>query len=282
MRRAGVDRSSAAPGLRRPRLRLTCAGVRDCHVGIWVDALLLVTRGAVLIAGHSHQDKHEYQPERPADKTKHDPAKAHLPPRRLTAKCEFWHRRSRCRLAEDQATGFSPFAGRGTADPQVRWASIASQDLFFERGTSNSAMTGAVGLIVVDVEVAGATRISFYDVADSLIFPGDALISGNQGLSFLGATVTGGAISRVRITSGPNAMVSKGVLGNPNDDGVVRAPDAKQPGLPPAIYAARLAARAVTDTARSSTPNPKAACCQDTDNVEPTTTFPLASAFGRR
>jgi hypothetical protein len=48
------------------------------------------------------------------------------------------------------------------------------------------------------------------------------MVSGNQGLSFLGALADAGeAISRVRITSGLNTIVSNGVLGNPNDDVVV-------------------------------------------------------------
>ena len=43
-----------------------------------------------------------------------------------------------------------------------------------------------------------------------------------MGLSFLGAVADAGErISRVRITSGLNTIVSNGVLGNPNDDIVV-------------------------------------------------------------
>ena len=93
--------------------------------------------------------------------------------------------------------------------------------LFFAPGTNVAATTSAFGLVFVDVEVAGLTRIAFYDSTDSLIFTRDALVAGNQGLTFLGAIVTGGAISRVRITSGANTIVSNGLLGNPNDDVVV-------------------------------------------------------------
>lgn len=93
--------------------------------------------------------------------------------------------------------------------------------LFFQPGTNNVATTSAFGLIFVDAEVAGLTTISFFDDTDTLIFTHNALVAGNRGLSFLGATVTGGAISRVRITSGLNTIVSNGVLGNPNDDAVV-------------------------------------------------------------
>jgi MYXO-CTERM domain-containing protein len=69
--------------------------------------------------------------------------------------------------------------------------------------------------------VAGLTRLQFFDASNTLIYSRDALVSGNQGLSFLGGVVTGGTISRVRITSGLNTIVSNGVLGNPNDDVVV-------------------------------------------------------------
>lgn len=92
---------------------------------------------------------------------------------------------------------------------------------FFVHGTSLLASTSAFGLFFVDVEVAGSTSLAFYDANGALIWSHDALVGGNQGLSFLGATVSGGAISRVRITSGSNTIVSNGVLGNPNDDVVV-------------------------------------------------------------
>jgi len=93
--------------------------------------------------------------------------------------------------------------------------------LFFVPGTTIAATTTAFGLIFVDVEVAGATRMEFFDDSNTLIYSHDVLVAGNQGLSFLGATVSGGSISRVRITSGSNTLVSNGVLGNPNDDIVV-------------------------------------------------------------
>ncbi len=92
---------------------------------------------------------------------------------------------------------------------------------FFLPGTTTAATTTAFGLIFVDVEVAGLTKLEFFDDLNALIYSRDALVAGNQGLSFLGATVTGGSISRVRITSGANTIVANGVLGNPTDDIVV-------------------------------------------------------------
>ena len=93
---------------------------------------------------------------------------------------------------------------------------------FFIPGTAVAATTTAFGLIFVDVEVAGLTKIEFFDNTNALIYSHNALVGGNQGLSFLGAMVDGGgSISRVRITSGLNTIVSNGVPGNLNDDLVV-------------------------------------------------------------
>lgn len=92
---------------------------------------------------------------------------------------------------------------------------------FFVPGTSTETTTSAFGVIFTDVEVAGGTRLEFFDDSDALIYSRDALTSGNQGLTFLGATVSGGAISRVRITAGVNTILANGSLGNANDDVVV-------------------------------------------------------------
>ena len=92
---------------------------------------------------------------------------------------------------------------------------------FFIPGTANATTTSAFGLVFTDVEVAGLTKLEFFDASDVLIYSHNALVAVNQGLSFLGATVTGASISRVRITSGQNTIVSNGVLGNPNGDIVV-------------------------------------------------------------
>jgi hypothetical protein len=93
---------------------------------------------------------------------------------------------------------------------------------FFVPGTSTPAATSAFGVIFVDVEVAGLTKIEFFDQNNSLIYSRDALVAGNQGFSFVGAVADAGEqISRVRLISGLNTIVSNGVLGNPNDDVVV-------------------------------------------------------------
>ncbi len=93
---------------------------------------------------------------------------------------------------------------------------------FFVPGTSIAATTTAFGVIFVDAEIAGETNIQFFDSNNNLIYSHDALISFNQNLSFLGAVADAGEeISRVRITSGANTLVSNGVLGNPTSDFVV-------------------------------------------------------------
>jgi hypothetical protein len=90
---------------------------------------------------------------------------------------------------------------------------------FFLPGTNIAATTSAFGLIFVDVEVPNTTRLDFFDKNNTLIFSQFALAGVNQGFSFVGGVANAGEqISRVRITSGVNTIVSNGVLGNPNDD----------------------------------------------------------------
>jgi hypothetical protein len=90
---------------------------------------------------------------------------------------------------------------------------------FFLPGTSIAATTSAFGVIFVDVEVAGQTSIEFFDSNNSLIYSQDAPVSGNLGFSFLGAVADAGeSISRVRIISGANTIVSDGVLGRGDND----------------------------------------------------------------
>jgi hypothetical protein len=108
-----------------------------------------------------------------------------------------------------------------TFSPQKLFTAVNRNILdvtFFLPGTSTPATTTAFGLIFTDVEVAGLTGIEFFDPTNTLIYSRNALVAGNQGLSFLGAITSNGAIGRVRITSGANTIVANGVLGNPNDD----------------------------------------------------------------
>ena len=112
-----------------------------------------------------------------------------------------------------------------TFSPQKLFTAVNSNitDVsFFLPGTTTAGTTSAFGLIFVDVEVAEVTHLDFFDVNNNLIFARNALVGGNQGLTFLGAVANSGeTIARVRITSGANTIVSNGVLGNPVDDIVV-------------------------------------------------------------
>ncbi len=136
-------------------------------------------------------------------------------------------------------SGFLVSANSGTASPVLfglgsEFQAFSSQRLFtavssnitdvsfFVPGTTIAATTTAFGAIFADVEVAGLTRLEFFDEQNSLIYSRDALVAGNQGLSFLGAVANGGErISRVRLISGLNTIVANGMLGNANDDVVV-------------------------------------------------------------
>jgi hypothetical protein len=132
-------------------------------------------------------------------------------------------------------TGFMVSANAGGAEPILfgfpnDFQTFSTQKLFtalnsnivdvnfFLPGTTTAAATSAFGLVFTDVEVAGSTRIDFFDSTNTLIYTRDALVAGNQGLSFVGAVATDAAISRVRITSGSNTIVANGVLGNPATD----------------------------------------------------------------
>lgn len=92
---------------------------------------------------------------------------------------------------------------------------------FFVAGTTTAATTTAFGAIFTDVETVGTTTMDFFDETGALFLKRSVLTSSNLGLSFLGAQVSGGAISRVRITSGLNTITANGQLGNPLDDVVV-------------------------------------------------------------
>jgi len=89
-------------------------------------------------------------------------------------------------------------------------------------GTATAATTSAFAAIFVDVELTAQTKIEFFGESNLMVFSRDPLVAGNQGLSFVGAIANAGErISRVRLTSGRNTIVSNGLLGNPNDDIVV-------------------------------------------------------------
>ena len=96
---------------------------------------------------------------------------------------------------------------------------------FFVPGTATAATTSAFAAVFVDVEADDATdftTMEFFDQNDALIFSRHALVAGNQGLSFLGGAASAGErISRVRITTPDNFLVSSGQRLNESNDFVV-------------------------------------------------------------
>lgn len=136
-------------------------------------------------------------------------------------------------------TGFLVSANAGGATPALfgfpsDFAAFSPQKLFtavnsnitdvsfFLPGTNTPATTSAFGVIFTDVEIAGLSKLEFFNESNMLIYSRDVMTSGNQGLSFVGAQANAGErIGRVRITSGLNTLVSNGVFGNPNDELVV-------------------------------------------------------------
>jgi hypothetical protein len=112
-----------------------------------------------------------------------------------------------------------------TFSPQKLFTAVNSNTTdvsFFLPGTNIAATTNAFGLIFVDVEAAGSTKLEFFDASNNLIYSRNALVAGNQGLTFLGGLANAGEqFSRVRITSGVNTFVANGQLGNPTDDFVM-------------------------------------------------------------
>jgi hypothetical protein len=112
-----------------------------------------------------------------------------------------------------------------TFSPQKLFTAVNSNTTdvdFFLPGTSLDATTTAFGVIFTDIEAASVASVSFFDVKDNLLFTRNALVAGNQGLSFLGAVANAGErIARVRIVSGTNTIVSNGVLGVSTGDTVV-------------------------------------------------------------
>ncbi len=96
---------------------------------------------------------------------------------------------------------------------------------FFVPGTNTAASTSAFAAIFVDVEDNNAlvfTTMEFFDQNNASIFSRNVTVAGNQGLSFLGGVANSGErISRVRITTPDNFLLSNGFRANESTDFVV-------------------------------------------------------------
>jgi len=78
---------------------------------------------------------------------------------------------------------------------------------FFVPGSTTPALTRGFGSVFTDVDSDGSTSISYFGVNNSLLgtFPVPNF-AGNQTLSFLGVAFDSPVVSRVRITSGNQAL----------------------------------------------------------------------------
>ena len=112
-------------------------------------------------------------------------------------------------------TTFAPFS------PQRLFTALSSNIVdirFFIPGSTTPALVNGFGAIFSDVDVAGSTSFSFFDVNDVLLgswfVPN---IAGSETFSFLGVRYDTAIVSRVRITSG-NAILAPGTIdGGAND-----------------------------------------------------------------
>jgi len=101
--------------------------------------------------------------------------------------------------------------------PQRLFAAVGSNitdNHFFVSGTARPATTNAFGVVFTDVDLAGSTKLEFFDPAgaliDTVVGPGLA----HDGLSFAGETFAGGArVARVRITGGTTATLTSDPAG---------------------------------------------------------------------
>ena len=139
-------------------------------------------------------------------------------------------------------TGFLVSANAGTGTPtlfgfpgdlqafsaQRLFAPIGSGTIdinFFVPGTSTAATTTAFGAVFADADYTvpdDATTMKFFDPSNALIFSRTVTATNNLGLSFLGGVATAGErISRVRITTPLNFLVSNKVRDNEAHDFVI-------------------------------------------------------------
>jgi MYXO-CTERM domain-containing protein len=120
----------------------------------------------------------------------------------------------------------------GDIDPSYRttFQAFSAQKLFATRGTTSydssfrvpafpdaPATVFGFGVVFADVDVAGASRIEYFDAGDNLLGSFDAPVA-NGGLSFLGVFFNAGErVARVRVFTG-NAALAPGVLDDATHD----------------------------------------------------------------
>lgn len=91
---------------------------------------------------------------------------------------------------------------------------------FFVPGTNTQATVSGFGTVFTDVEAENVTSVEYFAADNSLLGTLFSPTTGNQGLSFVGATSTT-PIFRVRITTGNSALVGNGNAGSAQDVAVM-------------------------------------------------------------
>jgi hypothetical protein len=110
---------------------------------------------------------------------------------------------------------FAPFS------PQRLFTALGSNIVdinFFIPGTTTPALVTGFGAVFSDVDLAGSTSFSFFDINNVLLGSwGVPNFAGSETFSFLGVRYDTAIVSRVRITSG-NSILAPGTLdGGAND-----------------------------------------------------------------
>ena len=97
-----------------------------------------------------------------------------------------------------------------TFSPQRLFTAIGSNVVdvnFFVPGSATPALTRGFGVVFTDVDTSGATSLMFFDSTDAPLgtFAAPALV-GDETLSFVGVDFVSAIVSRVRITTGNQAL----------------------------------------------------------------------------
>jgi hypothetical protein len=89
---------------------------------------------------------------------------------------------------------------------------------FFVPGTTTQGTVSGFGAVFSDAEVAGLTKIEFFDAFGTSLFSSNVEVAGNGGFSFLGAIAGAGErISKVRITTGDIIFLDDGNFSDGKD-----------------------------------------------------------------
>ena len=109
-----------------------------------------------------------------------------------------------------------------TFSPQRLFTAISSNIVdvsFFVPGTSFAALTRGFGVVFTDVDLANTTSLSVFDVTNTLLGTFFApAITGDETFSFLGVDFGSAVVSRVRITTGTEALAAGNVDQDLNRD----------------------------------------------------------------